>query len=62
MPDATFASPDLTTFCRLGEPGPEVFGQRPEPDRAFLFCRVTGATGCVQVSEQLDARRVVRIV
>ena len=43
MPDATFASPDLTTFCRLDELGLEVFGQRLEPDRAFLFCRVTEA-------------------
>jgi hypothetical protein len=43
MPDVTFASPDLTTFCRLDELGLEVFGQRLEPDRAFLFCRVTEA-------------------
>ena len=43
MPDATFASADLTTFCRLDELGLEVFGQRLEPDRAFLFCRVTEA-------------------
>ncbi|MFC7753276.1 ISL3 family transposase [Tsukamurella soli] len=41
MPDATFARPDLTTFCRLDELGLEVTGQRLEPDRAVLACRVT---------------------
>jgi hypothetical protein len=40
VPDATFACPDLTTFCRLDEPGLVVFGQRLEPDRAVLACRV----------------------
>ncbi len=40
MPDATFARPDLTTFCRLDELGLEVLGQRLEPDRAVLACRV----------------------
>ena len=40
MPDATFARPDLTTFCRLDELGLEVIGQRLEPDRAVLACRV----------------------
>ena len=40
MPDATFACPDLTTFCRLDEIGLVVFGQRLEPDRAVLACRV----------------------
>ena len=38
--DATFATPDLTTFCRLDELGLEVLGQRLEPDRAVLACRV----------------------
>jgi transposase len=38
--DATFASPDLTTFCRLDALGLEVTGQRLEPDRAVLACRV----------------------
>jgi len=37
--DATFACPDLTTFCRLDELGLEVTGQRLEPDRAVLACR-----------------------
>ncbi|WP_144589535.1 ISL3 family transposase, partial [Brevibacterium casei] len=40
MPDATFTSPDLTTFCRLDELGLAVTGQRLEPDRAVLSCRV----------------------
>jgi transposase len=40
VPDATFACPDLTTFCRLDELGLEVTGQRLEPDRALLACRV----------------------
>ena len=40
VPDATFACPDLTTFCRLDELGLEVLGQRLEPDRAVLACRV----------------------
>ena len=42
MPDATFACPDLTTFCRLDELGLEVTGQNVQPDRAVLACRVTG--------------------
>ena len=29
MPDATFARPDLTTFCRLDELGLAVTGQTP---------------------------------
>jgi transposase len=40
VPDATFACPDLTTFCRLDELGLEAVGQRVEPDRAVLACRV----------------------
>ena len=44
MPDATplagFACPDPTVFCRLDELGLEVTGQRIEPDRAVLACRV----------------------
>ena len=43
MRDATFACPDLTTFCRLDALGLEVTGQRLEPDRAVLACRVTEA-------------------
>ena len=40
MPNATFATPDLTTFCRLDELGLEAVGQRLEPDRAVIKCRV----------------------
>lgn len=40
MPDGTFGCPDLTTFCRLDELGLEVTGQRLEPRRAVLACRV----------------------
>ena len=43
MRDATFACPDLTTFCRLDALGLEVTGQRLEPDRAVLACRVLEA-------------------
>jgi len=38
--DATFCTPDLTTFCRLDERGLVVVGQRLEPDRTVLECRV----------------------
>ena len=41
MLDATFAGPDLTTFCRLDELGLEVVGQQLQTDRAVLACRVT---------------------
>ena len=44
MPVATararVARPDLTTFCRLDELDLVVTGQRLEPDRAVLACRV----------------------
>ncbi len=40
VPDATFATPDVTTFCRLDELGLVVVGQRLQPDRAVLACRV----------------------
>jgi transposase len=44
VPDATpqagFACPDLSTFCRLDELGLEVTGQRLERGRAVLACRV----------------------
>ncbi len=44
MPDATppadFGRPDLTTFARLDGLGLEVLGQRLEPNRAVLACRV----------------------
>jgi transposase len=44
MPDKTpgagFSRPDLTKFCGLDELGLEVVGQRLEPNRALLACRV----------------------
>ena len=40
MPDATYDSPDLTTYCRLEELGLVVVGQQIRPDRAVLACRV----------------------
>jgi transposase len=38
---AGFACADLTTFCRLDELGLEVTGQRLDPERAVLSCRIT---------------------
>jgi transposase len=38
--DATFTRPDLTTFTGLDDLGLLVTGQRLEPDRAVLACRV----------------------
>ena len=40
MLHATFAAPDLTTFCRLDELGLGAVGQLLEPDRAVIECRV----------------------
>lgn len=49
VPDATpgagFACPDLTVFCRLDELGLVATGQRLEPDRAVLACRVVEPDG-----------------
>jgi transposase len=39
-PGAGFGCPDLTAFCRLDELGLEATGQRLEPDRAVLACRI----------------------
>ena len=39
-PSDTFGRADLTAFCRLDEVGLEVVGQRLEPGRAVLACRV----------------------
>jgi transposase len=38
--DVTFSCPDLTTFCCLDQLGLEVVGQRVDPGRATLMCRV----------------------
>lgn len=43
MSDATFACPDLTSFCRLDGLGLEVTGQRIESERAILACRPVDA-------------------
>ncbi len=45
MADATFACPDLTTFCRLDELGLKVVGQRLEPECVVLACRVLEPIG-----------------
>ncbi len=64
MSDATFARPDLTTFCRLEELGLEVTGQRLEPDRAVLACRVVESDrwcrrcGCEGVARDTVVRRL----
>lgn len=44
MHHPTFATPDLTTFCRLDELGLETVGQLLEPDRAVIECRVSHMT------------------
>lgn len=43
MSEATFASPDLSVFCRLDELGLEATGLRVEADRVLLGCRVIEA-------------------
>ena len=67
MPDATFTTPDLTTFCRLDELGLEVTGQHLTPDRAVLACRVVDAgdadgwcrrCGCEGVPRDTVVRRL----
>jgi hypothetical protein len=40
--DATFACPNLTTFCRLDGLRLEVTGQRLEPDRAWSRSATAG--------------------
>jgi len=64
VPDATFVRPDLTTFARLDELGLEVIGQRLEPDRAVLACRVVEPDqwcrrfGCEGTSRDTVIRRL----
>ena len=43
--NATFSCPDLTAFAGLDELGLEALGQRLEPDRAVLACRVVTPDG-----------------
>jgi transposase len=53
MPDAIFACPDLTTFACVDELGLEVTGQRLEPTRAVLACRVVESDDwCHRCGEQ----------
>jgi transposase len=62
--DATFFAADLTTFCRLDELGLEVTGQRVEPERAVLACRVVEPDrwcrrcGCEGVARDTTVRRL----
>jgi len=62
--DATFACPDLTTFCRLDELGLEAVGQRLEAGRAVLACRVVEADqwcrrcGCEGAARDTVIRRL----
>ncbi|WP_141331728.1 ISL3 family transposase [Corynebacterium variabile] len=64
MHDATFTRPDLTTFCRLDELGLEAVGQRLEPDRAVIACRVVELDqwcrrcGCEGVPRDTVVRRL----
>ena len=60
MRDATFACPDLTTFAGVDDLGLVVTGQRLEPDRAVLACRVLEADDwCHRCGEQGVARDTV---
>jgi transposase len=62
--DATFACPDLTTFCRLDELGLRAVGQRLEAGRAVLACRVVEADqwcrrcGCEGAARDTVIRRL----
>ena len=63
-PEGGFGRPDLTAVCRLDELGLEVTGQRLEPDRAVLACRVTDPDewcrrcGCQGVPRDTVLRRL----
>jgi len=57
---AGFACADLTTFCRLGELGLEVTGQRLGTDRAVLACRIVDDDSwCRRCGEQGTPRDTV---
>lgn len=68
MLHATFACPDLTTFCRVDELGLEVVGQRLEPGRAVLACRVVEADewcrrcGCQGMARDTVVRRLLLLM
>ena len=67
-PDAGFDTADLTTFCRLEELGLVVTGQRLEPKRAVLACRVVAPAdsderwcrrcGCEGIARDTVTRRL----
>ena len=67
MRDATFCSPDLTTFCRLDDLGLVVTAQQLQPDHAVLECRVAEADdwchacGCRGVPRDSVTRRVAHV-
>lgn len=60
------SEPDLTTFCRLEARGLEEVGQRLDPDRAVLACRVVDADqwcrrcGCDGMPRDMVTRRLAR--
>lgn len=55
--DATgLARPSLTTFCRLDELGMIVAGQRRNPERAMVACRVADDDGGVTGAAVKDHR------
>jgi transposase len=57
---AGFVRADLTTFCRLDELGLEVTGQRVDPDRAVLACRITDDDSwCRRCGEEATLRDTV---
>jgi transposase len=60
MSDVTFASPDLTTFCRLDDLGLVVTGQHVTERRAVLECRVVAdggvCCGCGAAGRARDSR------
>ncbi|WP_257479206.1 ISL3 family transposase [Acidipropionibacterium jensenii] len=67
MSYATFAAPDLTTFCRVDGLGLEVTGQLIEPERAVLACRVVEPDnwcqrcGCQGVAVGTVVRRLAHL-
>lgn len=60
MLNATFAAPDLSTFCRLDELGLEAIGQEVKPDGAVLVCEVVEPDSwCRRCGAQGTARDMV---
>jgi transposase len=61
VPDATFSTPDLTTFTGLDELGLEVIGQQVQAGGAVLACRVVEPDDwCHRCGEQGVARDTVQ--